>query len=189
MSLRYVWAVCIIALYLQIPFSALAQPYKQLTVNDFANAQPNIGYIAHTSCMINFNYNVVNRTGGAYHLNFDIRVSINAAKTWMNKSKVMMGGMLDEVLRHEQGHYNMAYLEQQELYRTFNLTRFTINYQQQVRQIFDRIDAKYRQLNADYDEDTSHMINRKQQSAWNNWFTRELALYNQNDKTYANTNY
>jgi len=63
-------------------------------------------------------------------------------------------------LKHEQGHYAIAFMEQQELLRTVGKTVFYADYQYVAQSIFDRIDAKYRQLNLDYDADTNHMLNR-----------------------------
>jgi predicted secreted Zn-dependent protease len=82
--------------------------------------------------------------------------------------------MLAEVLKHEQGHYNIAYMEQQELLREVGRTRFEADYQNRAQEIFDRIDAKYKQLNLDYDEDTQHMTNRLQQISWDKYFQRKL---------------
>ena len=83
--------------------------------------------------------------------------------------------MLTEVLRHEQGHYFIAYMEQQELLRAVSKTVFQSDYQYTAQQIFNQIDAKYKQLNEDYDTDTQHMINREQQSSWNAYFQKRMA--------------
>jgi len=82
--------------------------------------------------------------------------------------------MLAEVLRHEQGHYTIAYMEQQELLRTVSKTIFYANYQSAAQSIFNRIDAKYKQLNIDYDIDTQHMQNRTQQQSWDAYFKKRL---------------
>jgi ribosome assembly protein YihI (activator of Der GTPase) len=58
--------------------------------------------------------------------------------------------------------------------REVGKTRFEANYQNHAQEIFDRIDAKYQQLNKDYDEDTEHMTNRIQQNSWDVYFGRKL---------------
>jgi hypothetical protein len=40
--------------------------------------------------------------------------------------------------------------------------------------LFNRIDAKYKQLNTDYDEDTQHMTDRVQQHSWDTYFQKRL---------------
>jgi predicted secreted Zn-dependent protease len=82
--------------------------------------------------------------------------------------------MLTEILKHEQGHYNIAYLEQQELLRTVGMTVFYDDYLYKAKDILRRVDAKYKQLNVDYDEDTNHMLNREQQRNWDAYFRKQL---------------
>jgi len=152
------------------------QPYRQLTPNDFTGAvPPGSGfYVAHTSCNVTMNYNV-RKYQSNYHLTFDIRLMLNRDRSWINRQMITNADMMDEVLRHEQGHYQIAYLMQQEMIHELNQTRYTGDYQRQTDNIFKRIDDKYRQMNADYDDDTQHMQNRKQQSAWITFLNRQVA--------------
>jgi predicted secreted Zn-dependent protease len=92
----------------------------------------------------------------------------------MDRSRITSEKMLAEVLRHEQGHYDIAYMEQQELIRALERTRFSANYQSEAQSLFNRIDNKYKQLNYDYDDDTSHMQNRNQQSSWDAFFRQKI---------------
>jgi hypothetical protein len=82
--------------------------------------------------------------------------------------------MLSEILKHEQGHYLIAYLEQQEILRQIGKTRFSYNYRNEAMALFNRIDAKYKQLNSNYDDDTQHMTNRQQQRSWDLYFQKRL---------------
>lgn len=100
----------------------------------------------------------------------------------MDKGNITSSEMLSEVLKHEQGHYIIAYLEQQELLREVGKMVFGSNYQYEAQQIFDRIDAKYKQLNQDYDKDTQHMTNRVQQNSWDKYFQKKLEYMPRNDE-------
>ena len=40
--------------------------------------------------------------------------------------------------------------------------------------IFNRIDAKYKKLNPDYDTETNHKRNRAQQQSWDAWCKKRL---------------
>lgn len=152
----------------------LAQPYRQLTAADFQGApHPDRGSIAYTNCSIDFKY-IAQRQNGFYRLNFNIRLILNSYKSWIDISRVKSPEMLAEILKHEQGHYIIAYMEQQEMLRELSKTRFGADYQQAAMEIFNRIDAKYHQLNLDYDEDTVHMTNRVQQHSWDVFFRRRL---------------
>ena len=92
----------------------------------------------------------------------------------MNRSMIKSQTQMNEILRHEQGHYTVAYMEKEELLRAVGKTVFYSNYRQQAQEIFDRIDAKYKQLNLDYDADTEHMVDRVQQKSWNDYFDKKI---------------
>lgn len=162
--------------------AAVAQPYHQLTANDFEGApRSRTGVIAYTNCTIDFRYQAY-RKNGYYKLDFDISLIMNKDRSWMDKGRISSPEMLEEILKHEQGHYIIAYLEQQELLREVGKTRFGSDYQYRAQEIFDRIDAKYKQLNYDYDEDTGHMTNRVQQNIWDVYFRKRLEFMPQSDE-------
>lgn len=159
-------------------FAAVActQPYHTLTINDFQGTphRNSRGVIAYTNCTINFHYEA-HREKDRYRLDFNIRLILNNNKSWMDKRRVTSAEMLAEILKHEQGHYTIAFMEQQELLREVSRTVFDADYQYAAANIFNRIDAKFKQLNADYDEDTGHMVNRQQQQSWDAYFVKQMA--------------
>lgn len=172
--------ICVLVLCLPGLQKALAQPYLYLTADDFQGyPRSNNGVVAYTNCTIDFHYEAT-RTGNYYTLNFNIKLIVNRNRSWMDKSRITTPEMMAEILKHEQGHYTIAYLEQQELLRTVGKTRFGANYQYAAADIFNRIDAKYKQLNFDYDQDTQHMVNRVQQTSWDTYFKKRL-LYMPNE--------
>lgn len=177
MKLRYVRLMFAAMLCLFSVYAAFAQPYRQLTPYDFTGVVPQGSgfYVAHTSCNVTMRYNV-EKYRNNYQLTFNIQLLLNRDRSWINRQMITNADMMDEVLRHEQGHYQIAYLMQQEMIRTLNQYRYTGDYQRQTNAIFQRIDDKYRQMNIDYDNDTQHMQNRKQQAAWVTYLDREIAL-------------
>ncbi|HEY4326730.1 MAG TPA: hypothetical protein VGN20_22280 [Mucilaginibacter sp.] len=173
MILRFTSLICFAALWLFSVSEARCQSFHQLTIDDFQGIPNKQGIIAYTNCTIDFHYEA-HRERNYYRLDFDIRLILNNNRSWMDKRKVTSDEMLDEILRHEQGHYLIAYLEQQELLRTVSKTVFYSDYQYVAKNIFDRVDAKYKQLNYNYDEDTQHMLNKTQQQSWNAYFKKRL---------------
>ena len=154
---------------------SFSQPYRQLTIDDFRGI-PNTNNgatIAYTNCSIDFKYQA-HRERDYYILNFNINLALNSNKSWMDKQRITSQAQLSEILKHEQGHYIIAYMEQEELLRAVSKTVFRADYQYQASNIFNRIDAKYKQLNLDYDEDTQHMVNRVQQQSWDAYFKKRL---------------
>jgi hypothetical protein len=176
MRKRYVRLICALLFGLLSASLAKAQPYRQLTAYDFTGQVPAGSgfYVAHTSCNVTMTYNVQKQRNN-YHIRFDVRLQFNPDRSWINRKMITSSNMMDEVLRHEQGHYQIAYLMQQEMQRELTQYRYTGDYQRQANAIFKRIDDKYRQMNSDYDEDTQHMQNRKQQNAWITFINQQLA--------------
>ena len=176
MKFKLLWVIGAVALNFVALKKAAAQDYHQLTIDDFQGVPRSngSGVIAYTNCTIDFRYEAAHKNG-YYLLNFNIRLLMNRDRSWMDKAKVTSQAMLAEILKHEQGHYIIAYMEQQELLRIVGRTVFRDDYQQAAQAIFDRVDAKYKQLNRDYDDDTQHMVNRTQQKTWNGYFEKQLA--------------
>jgi len=154
--------------------SASAQGFHQLTIDDFKGLPRDDQFtVAYTNCSIGFHYQA-HREKNYYMLDFTIELTMNNYKSWMDKKRITSNELLEEVLRHEQGHYTIAYMEQQELLRAVGKTVFYADYQRTAQAIFDRIDAKYKQLNLDYDADTQHMQNKAQQLSWDAYFKKRL---------------
>ena len=167
--------ICFASFHICTTQYAYAQSYHQLTPGDFG-ASPcknSRDVVAYTNCSIDFKYKAYEEPT-YYRLNFDIHLIFNTNKSWLDKSRITSKEMMEEILKHEQGHYLIAYLEEQELLRTVGKTVFYANYQYLAQTIFNRIDAKYKQLNLDYDADTEHMTNRQQQQSWDAYFKKKL---------------
>ena len=178
MRFIFVGVICA-ALWVTCTNYATAQSsfYHQLSADEFMgkpNGTP--GMVAYTSCYIDFNYRATNDKRNNFNLTFDIRLLFNRDKSWIDKKRLQSGGMLVDIMNHEQGHYTIAYMEQQELIRTVSKTRFTANYQAEARAIFDRIDAKYQQLNTNYDTDTRNSLDKIQQHSWDEYFKKRLTF-------------
>jgi len=175
MILKYLRAFCACVLLGLTINPASAQQHRILTINDFQGAPRanGRGVIAYTNCTIDFKYQA-SRNNGQYRIHANVRLFMNNYKSWIDRSRITSAEQLAEILKHEQGHYTIAYLEQQEVLRAIERTRFTANYQSEAMNIFNRIDAKYKQLNSDYDEDTQHMVNRQQQRSWDIYFAKRL---------------
>ena len=174
MKIKLLGAICVVVLMLPGLQKASAQEYHTLSTQDFRGNPHRTGdVIAHTHCTINFHYEA-NPINGYYQLSFDIRLVMNREQSWLDIARITSQDQLAEVLKHEQGHYAICYMEQQELLRTVGKTVFSANYRREAQDILDRIDARYKQLNYDYDADTQHMVNRVQQNSWNIYFDKKL---------------
>lgn len=179
MKLTYVKLICVVMLFILGAGEAKAQGYRQLTVADFTGAVPAGSgfYVAHTSCNVTMRYNVQSYRSN-YRLTFDVPLVFNPQRSWINRQMITNADMMAEVLHHEQGHYLIAFLMQQEMIRELNAFRYTGDYQRQANNIFNRIDEKYRRMNAAYDSETMHMQDRKQQANWTVFLNKQLQQSN-----------
>ncbi|MEB0249297.1 hypothetical protein QN344_04085, partial [Mucilaginibacter sp. 5B2] len=106
MIFNYLRTFCAIALLCFASNPASTQPHRLLTVNDFQGAPlPNgRGVIAYTNCTIDFKYQS-SRGDGNYILHANVRLSMNNYKSWIDRSRINSNEQLQEILKHEQGHY------------------------------------------------------------------------------------
>ncbi|MGF7079247.1 DUF922 domain-containing protein [Mucilaginibacter sp. UYCu711] len=177
MRVRFTGVIGVAALILCLNNWVLAQgSYRQLTAADFGGI-PNPGdnnAIAHTKCSINFHYEGAGQ-GDRFKLIADVRLTVDHQRSWIDMKQVTDKKHLARILSHEQGHYTISYMEQQELLRMINRTRFDENYyRSQANDLFNRIHAKYQELNANYDVDTQNMRDATQQHSWDVYFQKRL---------------
>lgn len=132
------------------------------------------GMVAYTDCSIDFHYRVTNDKRNNFIITPDVQLVFNRDRSWIDRRHILNKAMLADILKHEQGHYTIAYMEQQELLRIVSKTRFTANYQAQASAIFDRIDAKYKELTDNYDTDTRNSLDKVQQHSWDMYFKKRL---------------
>jgi len=151
------------------------EPYHLLSAQEFAGLpRTNSGdVVAETNCYIDFNYHAKSEKG-FYKLTSTVQLIFNRDKSWINRKRVTSPSQMEEIMDHEQGHYFIAYMEQQELLRTVAKTRFDANYQNEASALFDRIHEKYKQLSVNYDDDTRHMLDKQQQHSWDVYFKKRL---------------
>ena len=165
-----------VALMIIVMNEAMAQGYHQLTPTDFQGIpKPRVtGHVAYTNCTIDFRYRVYPDKNAAYRLYATVELMLNRDRCWLDSRNIGSKQMMDEVLNHEQGHYIIFYMEQQELLRQINRTFFTANYKAEAMQLFNTIDAKYKELNQNYETGTAHMQNKAQQRSWDDYFKQRL---------------
>jgi len=177
MIVRFVWVIYAAGLWLCVNNLASAQDgYHLLTVEDFRGSPQatSNNTVAHTKCTIDFHYEGTGQ-GDNFKVNFEVSLTVDRQRSWIDMKRVTDNKQLARILSHEQGHYTISYMEQQELLRMVNRTRFDENYYRlQASDLFSRIHAKYQQLNANYDLDTQNMRNQIQQHSWDVYFQKRL---------------
>lgn len=103
---------------------------------------------------------------------FEIILELDQKKSWAKEDK-----LTDELLIHEQGHFNIGILNMKEILANYKLAKFTkSNFNPLIQNIITEASNKYREMGIKYDEETDHSKNKEQQLKWNNYFSEKLAL-------------
>lgn len=169
-----VWVISGMLFSFFLPSLGMAQAYHRLSTRDFAGSPPsNDSFAAYTYCYVSYSYNTT-RHNGNYNIDFNVQLLLNTDKSWIRFDQVKTREVLLNVLKHEQGHYNIAYLMRNELYSVFTHHRYTSNYQMEIATLFRAVDIKYHKLNDDYETETQHMSDLHNQEKWNAWFSKQL---------------
>lgn len=101
---------------------------------------------------------------------FDIILYFDHKNSWVKKGKTT-----DELLMHEQGHFNLGILCIREIRRKFKEAKFTKNnYNSLLQSMVSESSKKYHEMGLTYDKETDHSKNAEQQTKWNNFFSGEL---------------
>lgn len=91
-------------------------------------------------------------------------------KSWLKE-----GRGTEELLRHEQGHFNIGRLCMLEIAEKIKTTYFSrSDYGGKLTALFRETIEKYRTLELKYDADTRHSANKEEQGKWNAYFDEKL---------------
>ncbi|MCL2329488.1 MAG: DUF922 domain-containing Zn-dependent protease [Bacteroidetes bacterium] len=103
-------------------------------------------------------------------------VNINTA-TFMipKKSWVKNGSKSEELLKHEQGHFDIAEIHARKLRKSIQEGTFTHkNIQEKINKIYSQTFSKLEAQQKLYDKETDHHRNKEKQIEWNERIAREL---------------
>ncbi len=136
-----------------------AKPDKSSSFNAFTS------YIFNTKiASINFNGDIAVING------FEVILEFDQKNSWAKKDKVT-----EELLVHEQGHFNFGILCVREIMENFNKAKFTkSNYNSLLQKLVSDAGNKYKMLGIKYDSETDHSKKAEQQAKWNSFFIEKL---------------
>ena len=124
---------------------------------------------AETSCGIGFETNVITR---GVPVEFRVYNTFSTERSWVRPE-----ARTNEVLEHEQGHFDLCELYTRKLRERFdeveginvdNLKRIT-------RSVWHEVHGEYRERQEQYERETEHGLNRAGQEAWTVWLEKELS--------------
>lgn len=101
---------------------------------------------------------------------FEVVLEFDNINSWAKKDKVT-----DNLLVHEQGHFDIGILCTREIMAKFKEAKFTKeNYRILFQNIINDASKKYKEMGIKYDDETDHSKNTKQQIKWNSFFSEQL---------------
>ncbi len=121
----------------------------------------NSNYWANTLWNVYYTYNIV-----AVH--FDTaKINLQTWHVLKSDSWVLKDKETDELLNHEQGHFNTAMICEAEFKKAIDTTTLLItNYSQKIDSVFNAVLNGIKELNVEYDKETNHMLNKEEQQKW-----------------------
>ena len=129
---------------------------KRLVWDDFkATPLKNSDAVALTATHLGFSYNMKN--GKIF---FTIECGFEKDKSW---------GLVknDWILKHEQGHFDIAEIFARKLYKEVSEYQFNRNtFQQDLDKIYNTVIAEKETLQQQYDDETHNSINKPVQEEW-----------------------
>ena len=141
-----------------------AQPQwkeRKLTWDDFSGsidlASP---FIATTHSSINYSYTWANNNNG-HTLILNITHVFNKAKSWIKPD-----GETDDLLAHEQLHFDINELFARRFFAQFKEKIYTTNLPEEIKMAFSQLITDAQNMNDKYDSETAHSKNRKKQKEW-----------------------
>lgn len=135
-----------------------------LTWDDFSpNFPEGTWYLAWTAWKTTYNYVITVKYNKVRLTEVNVNTVLNKNKAWAQHDSVD-----DELLKHEQGHLDIAYIagldfKRRALQRTFS----SKNYQNEIKDLYKLVMGEYMIMQRRYDKETEHYLNDRYQRIWN----------------------
>jgi hypothetical protein len=140
-----------------------------LTWNSFKNTtNPNLPYIAYTAHKTLYKYRATQK-GNNVSLKFEVGIMLDTPNTVVNRERLQdltTSGRL-KLLKHEQGHTDLAVIYGRMLYKQLSSQTYTPNnVKTKTREIYLRLMKELAEENRTYDVETEHGFNDEKQQNW-----------------------
>ena len=128
-------------------------------------------FFAYTAWKTNVKFSNVQLEGEkAIVSGFEMTVEFDDKKSWVKKGKET-----DELLKHEQGHFDVGLLYMRDVLSSFPSVSFSrANFKEEFKNFIEAIHKKYSDMGKQYDKETAHSIQKVEQAKWNIFFDEHL---------------
>ena len=125
-------------------------------------------YEAMTASGIEYNYAASNKNG-QLSFTFQVRSYFNPETSWVKASS-----RSDDLLLHEQGHFDISELHARLLDKALKNNTFKSNYKDEINEIYQYILDQRDKMQEQYDRETDHSRNKEKQLKWTKRIDYEL---------------
>ncbi|MBT8254403.1 MAG: DUF922 domain-containing protein [Flavobacteriaceae bacterium] len=129
--------------------------------------------IAVTASGLSFGFATTRYSTGEIEYDFDVKAHFYPEKSWYLKDLVN-----DVTLSHERLHFDITELHARKFRRRVQNTRFSSNIDTEMESIHLAIEKELREMQKQYDQETSHSRLVEKQQKWNNHIKTELEKLN-----------
>ncbi|WGK63926.1 DUF922 domain-containing protein [Croceiramulus getboli] len=135
--------------------------YRPLNWSDFQGiADRQVAYVANTASGISHSYEIDQR-GFFRKESSVVTANFYPQYSWYKRNRVNA-----QVLAHERVHFDISEVFARKFRKRIAQFSFSSRSQQEIKQLYQRIERERQQAQADYDRDTQHSINPAQEALW-----------------------
>ena len=149
------------------------QPETKLVWDDFlAEAPARNKFAAYTYTLINMEYSAT-ITDGRVKPTFEIYAAFNRRRSW---AKNQREARTPEILAHEQAHFDISEITARRLRKALLTETYSRkNLEQKINSIYQVTIQAGDEMQALYDQESDHGLNKTQQLKWSNRVKNELS--------------
>lgn len=145
---------------------------RKLTWEDF-RGEPlaHAGFVASTNTGISFGYSYTLEGSGA-NVEFTVESFFQPEKSWF-----LSGLVSQNVLNHEQTHFDISELHARILRKKMESRKFSKNVKSEIESIYLDVESQRKAMQKKFDLETNHSKNIEKEIFWENHIAKELATY------------
>jgi len=149
------------------------QPETKLVWDDFlAEAPARNKFAAYTYTLINMEYSAT-MTDGKVKPTFEIYAAFNRRRSWVKNQRE---ARTSEILAHEQAHFDIAEITARRLRKALLTETYSRkSLEQKINSIYQVTVQAGDEMQALYDQESDHGLNKAQQLKWSNRVKNELS--------------
>ncbi|MBZ9730328.1 DUF922 domain-containing Zn-dependent protease [Salegentibacter sp. JZCK2] len=142
---------------------------KPLNWSDFkASPKRHLPYRANTNSGLSFSWNSTESNSGI-ELNYEIGSNFYPNRSWVKEIEEV-----DYLLAHEQLHFDITELHARKLRKALEAYEPGGNMKKELEAIYSEIEKQRRQMQAQFDRETNHSINKEAEFKWRAFVKQEL---------------